>query len=90
VNQPLRLHIRDEGVDGGADHTFGNRSPCRDVLSMGCRAEPGCTLKQLHNFVKVLRRKIEPELSRPRYIINSHGVGYFMPMEVDSTQVNEN
>jgi DNA-binding response OmpR family regulator len=54
----------------------------------GCKLKHGCTFKQLHNFVKVLRRKIEPDVGSPRYIINSHGVGYFMPMEVDSLQAD--
>ena len=37
----------------------------------------------LHVYVSHLRRKIEPDPARPRYILNQPGVGYRM---VDSTQ----
>jgi DNA-binding response OmpR family regulator len=40
----------------------------------GCKLKHGCTLKQLHNFVKVLRRKIEPELPRPRTSLTRTGL----------------
>jgi two-component system response regulator RegX3 len=54
-----------------------------------CKLGKGTNVKQIHNLVKVLRRKIEPDAGTPRYIINSHGVGYFMPMEITSLQVDD-
>ncbi len=38
----------------------------------------GGTLAQVHNCIKRLRRKIEPDMKHPRYLLSERGWGYYL------------
>jgi two-component system KDP operon response regulator KdpE len=45
----------------------------------GDEADAG--LDTLKHFVGTLRRKIEPDPGRPRWIVNEHGIGYILTLD---------
>ena len=51
----------------------------RQVLQAVWGGQYGSEADYLWTFVRRIRRKLEPEQSRPRYVLTEPGVGYRMP-----------
>jgi two-component system KDP operon response regulator KdpE len=43
-----------------------------DVRGLGCMDDT----RELHVYLKALRKKLEPEPTRPRYLLTEPGLGY--------------
>ena len=52
----------------------------------GCCGATGGSEALVRNCVKRLRRKIESDPENPRYLLNQHGWGYFLPLPDDDEQ----
>lgn len=51
----------------------------RELLQRVWGAEYGRENTYLRTFIRHLRRKLEPDPSKPRFLLNELGVGYFVP-----------
>jgi DNA-binding response OmpR family regulator len=84
-NRPLTLtRLEFDVLDYMSCH-IGRVVTPQELLQKVWNCDPGSggTMAQLRNCIARLRRKVEPDPKRPRYLLNVHGHGYRMPTHAE-------
>jgi two-component system, OmpR family, KDP operon response regulator KdpE len=61
-------------------HNPGKVLTHRELLRRVWGAEYAAENTYLRTFVRLLRRKLEPDPTKPRFLLNEPGVGYYVPL----------
>jgi DNA-binding response OmpR family regulator len=79
-NRPIHLTPLEFKVIAYLARQPGRPVSLNELLSMVWLASPerGGTLAQVHNCIKRLRQKIEPDVKHPRYLLSERGWGYWL------------
>lgn len=68
-------------------HNAGKVLTHKDLLQRVWGSEYRTENTYLRTFIRHLRRKLEPDPAQPRFLLNEPGVGYYVPLPDEDTQI---